>query len=140
MRFQPRTEQEVSAGGLWVKGTYDFEVVEAAEKQSSKGNDMVELVIRLYDKEGRTKKVFDWLVATTGGAYKIRHFADATGMLGEYERGELEAFKMVGKVGRCEVAIKKDKAGAYPDKNSISDYVKSDTPVNLPEQDDEIPF
>lgn len=144
MRFQPKTEQEVAAAGLWPKGAYDFEVTEATEKQSSKGNDMIELVVRLYDTEGRTRKVFDWLVDTDGGAYKIRHFAEAVGMLPEYEKGEMQAFHMIGKAGRCEVVIQKDKTGAYPDKNSIADYVVGGTATpgaKTPAMvDDEIPF
>lgn len=147
MRFQPKTENEVAAAGLWPKGTYDFEVAEAAEKQSSKGNDMIELVVRLFDAEGKSRKVFDWLVDTEGGAYKIRHFAEATGMLEAYERGELRASDMEGKAGSCIVIISKDKTGQYPDKNAISDYVKpKDGTAASPERfkreemDDEIPF
>lgn len=143
MRFQPKTENEVAAAGLFPKGTYDFEIAEANDKQSKAGNDMTELLVRIFDTDGKSKKVFDYLVDTEGGAYKIRHFAEATGMLPEYEKGELLAYQMVGKTGRCEVGIQKDKTGQYPDKNAVFDYIggglaaplKSETMV-----DDEIPF
>lgn len=142
MRFTPKTENEVSSAGLWPKGTYDFEVADATDKQSKNGNDMTELVVKIYDQEGKSRKVFDYLVDTDGGAYKIRHFAEAAGLLKEYETGFLPADVMIGKTGRCQVIIQKDKTGAYPDKNAISDYVKSDGPVTIPTQeiDDEIPF
>lgn len=145
MRFQPKTENEVAGAGLFPKGTYDFEVAEAADKVSSKGNDMTELVVRVFDKDGKNKKVFDWLVDTEGGAYKIRHFAEASGMLAEYEKGELMAEDMIGKTGRCEIIIQKDKTGAYPDKNAITDYLKGEpgaAPVSFDRKDldDEIPF
>lgn len=134
----------MAEAGLMPKGMYDFEVTEAADKQSKAGNDMVELLVRVYDEEGKSRKLFDWLVDTDGGAFKIRHFAEATGMLAEYERGELLSHDMVGKTGRCQVLIKKDKTGEYPDKNVISDYVKSDgnaaTSRTAELVDDEIPF
>lgn len=144
MKFEPKTENEIAAAGLWPKGSYDFEVVEATEKVSQKGNDMVELIVRLYDSEGKTRKIYDWLVSTDGGAYKIRHFAEATGMLAQYEKGTLLASDMVGRAGRCEVVISKDKTNQFPDKNSISDYLKpkDGAPAKSAhaELDDEIPF
>lgn len=145
MRFTPKSEKEVAEAGLLPKGMYDFEIAEATEKQSKAGNDMVELVVRVYDNEGRSRKLFDWLVDSEGAAYKIRHFAEATGMLAEYEKGELRSHDMVGKTGRCQVIIKKDKGGEYPDKNAISDYVSGGAvsapkPGPAPLVDDEIPF
>ena len=146
MRFEPKSEKEVAEAGLLANGIYDFEVGEASEAQSKAGNDMVELRVRVYDSEGHWRNVFDWLVSTDGGAYKIRHFAEATGLLTEYEKGELRAEDMKGKVGKCKVFIKKDKDGQYPDKNAIADYINSDgaapTAANFDRSDldDEIPF
>lgn len=145
MRFSPKTEQEVAAAGLWAKGTYHFEIAEASDTVSKNNNDMTALVVRIYDKEGKSRKVFDWLVDTEGGAYKIRHFAEATGLLAQYETGNMPAEIMVGKTGRCEVIVQKDKTGAYPDKNAISDYLKAEpgaAPVSFDRKDldDEIPF
>lgn len=148
MRFQPKTEKEVAEAGLLPNGVYDFEVIDANEKQSKKGNDMVELKIRLYDAEGAARTIFDYLVDTEGGAYKIRHFAAATGMLENYERGELRAEDMAGKSGSCQVAIQKDKTGQYPDKNTVRDYLSDEggAPRAAPkakidaEMEDEIPF
>lgn len=148
MRFQPKTEKEVAEAGLLAKGTYDFEVTEASEKQSKAGNDMVELIVAVYDAEGRSRKIFDWLVDSDGSAYKIRHFAESTDMLAQYEKGELRSMDMVGKTGKCAVIIKKDKTGEYPDKNAIADYIKGNGSLaaqppapKTPELvDDDIPF
>lgn len=144
MRFQPKTEKEVAEAGLWKAGLYDFEIAEAAEKISAKGNDMIELKIRVYDADGNWRGVFDWLVDTEGGAFKTRHFADCTGMLAEYEKGELRAEDLVSKTGRCKLVIKKDKSGEYPDKNAIADYIKPGTgevtKAADPDLDDSIPF
>jgi hypothetical protein len=102
---------------------------------------MVELIVAVVDKDGKSRKIYDWLVSTEGSAYKIRHFAEATGMLKQYEAGELPASAMKGKTGRCEVVIKK--SDGYPDKNAISDYLGTSdgsaakTPALV---DDGIPF
>jgi hypothetical protein len=148
VRFQPKTEKEVAEAGLLAKGVYDFEVTEATEKQSKAGNDMVELIVAVYDAEGRSRKIFDWLVDSEGSAYKIRHFAEAAGLLPQYEKGDLPAHAMIGRTGRCQVIIKKDKTGEYPDKNAIADYVSggASKPAAAPADttpalvDDEIPF
>lgn len=146
MRFEPKTEKEVSEAGLLPHGTYDFEVVEAVEKQSKAGNDMVELKVRVFDSQGRYRNIFDYLVGSDGSAYKVRHFAEATDMLDAYDHGELRAQDMIGRAGQCKVIIKKDKSGQYPDKNSIADYLKASSPTSgdprpePPPIDDDIPF
>ena len=158
MRFQPKTEAEIEAAGLWPKGAYDFAVRDAADKVSEKGNDMIELDVEVVNGDGETRTVKDWLVATDASAYKIRHFARATGMMDAYQRGELKAKAMIGKTGRCQIGIKKDKGGQFRDKNGIIDYIdpaeSGDAPAPRPkapartpapsggdfDDDDEIPF
>jgi hypothetical protein len=122
MRFQPKTEQDVAGGGVWPAGEVDFEILEAAETVSKTDNDMIKLRVRVYNAEGRSKTIFDYLVATEGGAYKVRHFAEAVGMLANYERGELYADDLPGKAGRCKLSIRK--SPEYGDQNQIQDYVK----------------
>ena len=153
MRFQPKTEAEIAAAGLWPVGEYDFEVKDASEETSSSGNDMIKLQLNVFNASGDKITVFDYLVHTEKSAYKVRHFAEATGMLPQYQRGDLEAIDCVYKTGRCKLAITKDKTGQYPDKNSVSDYVKAVVAASLPaprrpamanagprDIDDEIPF
>jgi len=152
MRFDPKSEKEVAEAGLLPLGNYDFEVVAAEEKRSEKGNDMIELRARVYDNDGQGRTIFDYLVHTDGGAYKVRHFAYAVGMGVEYEKGELRADRLVGATGKARVFIKKDKTKQYPDKNSISDYLPptgngaashataGDPRPAAPPFDDDIPF
>ena len=77
MRFQPKTEQEVAGDGVWPASEVDFEILEATETVSKTGNEMIKLRVRIYNAEGRSKTLFDYLVATEGWAYKVRHFAEA---------------------------------------------------------------
>lgn len=144
MKVNPISEQDAAAPGLWKRGLYDFEVVTAVEKVSKGGNDMTELLNKVFDASGKSRLVNDYLVESEGMAYKTRHFAAATGMLKQYEKGDVPAADMVGKTGRCQLTIEKGKDG-YPDKNKIQDYVPTTGKLiasvadkDLP--DDEIPF
>jgi hypothetical protein len=149
MRFAPKTEKEIAEANLWPTGNYDFEIMEAEDTLSKAGNEMMEMKVRLYSEDCGTQIVTDYLVDTPKAAFKIRHCANAVGLLAEYEKGELLAADLVRRTGKCKVVIRKDNSGQYPDKNQIADYLKSDTgrAVELPpkekanaEIDDEIPF
>lgn len=143
MKVTPITAAAATAPGLFKRGPHDFEIMTAVEKQSKAGNDMIELLVKVYDTEGRSRLINDWLVESEGMAYKTRHFAEAVGLLSQYEKGELHSADLPGKTGRCQVGIKKE--DGYPDKNRIQDYLTgAATPliasVPEPELDDEIPF
>jgi hypothetical protein len=146
MRVTPITEKEAEDAGLWKSGLYDFEVLTATDRLSKAGNDMIELNLKLYDPEGRSFRLFDYLVSNEAMAFKVRHFASATGMLPQYEAGELKGEDCVGKSGRAQVTRQKAKGG-YPAKNVIQDYlpVLAGQPLvrsvkNPDMADDEIPF
>jgi len=146
MRFEPKSEQEVAEAGLAPAGKYAFEVLEAVEKTSKAGNDMIALKIGI-EYEGSTRGVFDYLVAGEKTAYKVRHFADAVGMIAEYERGALNADDLVGLTGECHIVVQPAKDG-YDAKNSVKDYVKRAAGSVAPARsaktetviDDDIPF
>lgn len=143
MKFQPKTENEIANENLIEPGEYDFEVVAAFDKVSKSGNDMIELKLRVFAE--RERVINDFLLEKI--AYKLRHFAEATGLLDTYNSGDLIADDCVGKAGRVKIGIQKDKTGAYPDKNTVNDYVVDGTsepkPVRLEQvalKDDDIPF
>jgi hypothetical protein len=145
VKITPKTEAQISQGGLLPKGEYDFEVVEAYDKKSSAGNEMISLVLHVFDNEGNYHTVFDWLVSTDGAEYKVRHFCATTGTLDKYDAGNLVADDCKELTGKAKIVIKKDKAGNYPDKNGVSDYVQptdsTAKAVYVPKElDDEIPF
>lgn len=145
MKVTPISEAEAADAGLWKRGLYDFEVLEAKERVSKNGNDMIEVNLKLYDTEGRSFRLFDYLVSSEGMAFKVRHFSSSIGLLAQYEAGELAAHDCTGKAGRCQVGIQKAKDG-YPAKNIVTDYlpqivgqplIASKAPEDM---DDEIPF
>lgn len=128
MKFQPQSEEDIAESNLISPGDYPFEVTKATDKTSKNGNDMVELQINVTDNEDRTRGVFDYLVSIESMAYKIRHFAEAVGMLGNYEQGEMKADDMVGCAGKCRIAIQPAKDG-YAAKNVVKDYLKRESAV-----------
>lgn len=140
MRVEPKTEAEIQAMNLRNPGEYDFLVVDAIEKRSSKGNDMVELKLQMEDSEGRQFTLFDYLVSIDSMAYKLRHFAETTGLIAEYEKGDMAAEYMQGRTGKCKVGTQPAKA-PYPAKNIVTDYVGTGATEPVKQLvDDEIPF
>lgn len=147
MRVAPKSEKEIAEMGLWPAGVYGFEILEAEETTSKSGNDMIRLSVRLFDDHGNYTNVYDYLLEQM--AAKLRHCAEVCGVLTDYENGELSAVSLIGKTGRCKLIVQKDKAGQYPDRNAIADYVRAkDTnggstvppKARKADLDDEIPF
>jgi hypothetical protein len=149
VRFTPKTERELAEEGLIPAGTVcDFEVIEAEEKQSRAGNDMVALQLKVWRPNGSTTTLRDWLVSNFPG--KLMSFANSTSMRDAYDAGEMTADAMVGRCGKLKVGIE-EANGDYPARNKVASYVKSDAqpdpargggakPGGKPALDDDIPF
>lgn len=149
MKITPKSEKELAEMNLWTVGEYSFEVLDAEDTTSKAGNEMIKLKVSVFNNEGGHKILFDYLLDSM--AHKVRHIADACGLIDKYEAGSLEAIDLKGKTGVLKLKITKDKAGQYPDKNEIADYVpgkKSDAAASKPKNgaaaeampDDSIPF
>jgi hypothetical protein len=121
MNFEAKSAEDIAKLGLWAKGEYDFEIVKAEDATSkSTGAQMIKLELMVYDNDGRTRRITDYLLASL--AAKLRHFCDTCGLLPQYQSGTLCAADCEGRTGRCKVVIQEDKSGQYPPKNSIADY------------------
>lgn len=142
MQFKPKSEKEISEENLLPNGEYDFEVTAALDAKSASGNEMIKLQLNVFDDNGNLRIIFDYLLESM--AFKLRHAADACGVIDKYESGSLVADDFMGKTGRLKLAIQKDKTGDYPDKNTVRDYIKREAegviPAGLPALDDTIPF
>lgn len=143
MRFTAKSEKEVQEEGLLPKGNYSFEISDAKDEVSKSGNEMIKLILNVYDENGNSRLIFDYLLESI--AYKLRHAAEACGLLEKYESELLIAEDFKGKTGIVSVGIQKDKTGNYPDKNTIKDYVikkydesPKDHVPNFPDED--LPF
>ncbi len=133
MQFKPVSEKELKQASLLPPGIYDCEVVEATNSVSTSGNDMIVLKLKVFDNNGGSRFVRDFLLEKM--AYKLRHAAVAFKLSDEYEKGELIASDFVGKTAKCKIRIN----GEY---NNVQDYVVPDKEVQVGplELDDTIPF
>lgn len=151
MRFQAKSDEELQAMLLCHPGTYPFEVLEAKERLSQKGNEMIELKLKYWDSDGRERMVFDYLLESM--AYKLKHFCSSTGLLADYESGLLTDDKCKGKSGYVEIEVQEPRPKGdgtfYPPRNAVKDYVPKDAAKNVvtPEKvidkmelNDDIPF
>lgn len=150
MKFEPKTEKEIQEDGLWPAGEYGFEVLDSVtlggkvfatcerlskiKPDGSGGQEMIQLVTKVYNAEGNFRIIIDYLMASV--AYKLRHAADACGLLDKYEAGQITAEDFKGKSGNLTLRIKKG-TEEYPNaSNAIADYIvgkKADLPnANAP--------
>jgi len=127
--FSPMTEEELNSFPMLEPGVYDFEVLKSTRKVSKSGNDMAEINICVWDKEGKVNQLFDYLVFSkvAMNIRKVKHFCDATGLSENYQRGQLPE-ELEGLGGKVEIGIKEKQpnsnGGFYPEKNVVVDYVK----------------
>lgn len=146
MKFAPLTEEEAKPESkpfpVWPSGIYDFEVVGGYDKLSKKkivdgvekgGNEMIELKIKIFNSEGEEKIIFDYLLESV--SYKLRHAAEACGMLAKYNDGELVGSDFDGCTGKLKIRLGKPST-EYPDpKNEVVDYVVGAEPVKQKPKD-----
>lgn len=123
------TESEIAALGILPEGDYSFQVLNAADDISKKGNDMIVLDLCVFAPEGGERKVRDYLVpGTPWGVKKIHDFAHGVGLGGKYDSGEFTADDCLDRTGWCKVRVEKGKAkedgsGNFPDRNAVAWYL-----------------
>jgi len=151
MNFSPKTQAEIDAMGLMKAGVYPFTVSTAKEEVSKSGNDMIKLNLEVFDKEGKSHYVFDYLLEIVAG--KLFSFCVSTGMEQKYHAGILTSYDCIDKSGYVEIEIKKGnenpQGGTYPDKNNVKKYIVKpagavpsvyQSGTGKAEFDEEIPF
>ena len=118
-------------------GTYPATIIEAIEKVSKNGNDMIEIV---FETEGG-HRIYDYLVFTDKTGYKVDAFLSAIGKAPEKgQEVELVADELVGVELSIEVEIE-PADGPYDAKNKVSQYVAPDKKVAKDEKKDgKLPF
>lgn len=129
MKYTPKSEdtlekekQDAINSSLYENGEYDFEVLDTSDKASSSGADMITLKLNVFDNEGRGKIIFDYLTESMG--WKLRHAADACGLLNEYEQGNLAAHDFASRTGKVKIKTQKGNKDYPNPKNVVEDYVK----------------
>lgn len=120
MKFTPKTEEEIALSNLFPEGNYGFEIMNAEDKVSKAGNDMIVLHVKIFNEEGRERTLFDYLLESLD--YKLRHAAEVCGLLHRYEQGDLLAHEFVGKTGNLKLKQRKNKERDTME-NVIQDYI-----------------
>lgn len=138
MRFNVKTDEELAVMNLIAEGQYQYEVQNAEDTQSKSGNDMIKLILTVWDSEGRQHTVYDYLLEAM--PKKLKHFAKYAGLITKYESGELLADDCIGKCGALDLIIQEDKTGKYPPRNSVADYLIKKDFVQPKKVEDDVPF
>lgn len=88
------------------EGDYQFEVVDARNDESNKGNEMI--VMELAVEVGRDdpmKIPYVYLVFTAKALYQVKGFCGTTGLSDEWKNGSLDAEVCVGVSGKCHLIL-----------------------------------
>jgi len=134
--FKPLSDEEIESGSnfkLLEEGEYTFEVEKSVHEISKNNNPMAKLIIRIWDNDGLTVSIFDYLIFSNVGwnIKKIKKFCNSVGLQDAYKKGQLPD-DLAGFSGRVLISIqepmpKKDKVDEFhPRKNIVKDYVLSD--------------
>jgi hypothetical protein len=148
--YEVFTEEQAMAERfqLLPDGIYEAVTTASFDKKSSSGNPMMEVHLSVWDKEGRTYEIKDFLVFTKGMMWKVIHFAHSAGLLKEYEEGKLCSDVVISEIVKVKVSIEpgkeipQDKLNGKPvgskyfDKNRIEDYLPREDKIDIPFNDD----
>lgn len=121
----------------------DFEVVEAEEGVSKKGNEMIKLKLKVYAPDGSGHYLFDYLVSGAKSRYKVKQFCKAVGILvQDGVENEISDQDCVGKAGKL-VVVQED-SDTYGTQNKVAEYVALSGTTKLvqsaTEVEEQIPF
>ena len=124
MRVNPVDQKTADASGFqpWPAGEYAFEVKDCVEAVSTSGNEMIKLTLAIFTPDGASRTVFDYLLSTDKGQWKVRHFMQAIGLLPSYEAGIIETTEIFGRSGQCKVSIRPARDN-YAAQNQVVDYL-----------------
>ena len=122
-------------------GRYKYIVLDAREKRSSNGNDMLNLKLSL-EVNGRRVVQFDSLILIPKMFWKVEHFCKSAGIPEKLDEGRLMAQDCLNKEGYLDLCQKVDQQTGELG-NQVKDYVKPEdlstpTPADVAAFDDDI--
>jgi hypothetical protein len=120
MKFNPMDEEvneEKPKRELLPDGEYDFEVVDAEEKISQAGNEMIKLKLKVGD-----RFIFEHLVHLEKIAWKIKRFCESVDMIDHYRAGCLAAGDIIGRRGRCRICTAQREG--YDPQNRVDKWLR----------------
>ena len=103
------------------KGEYDAVIKSAVEKNSKKGNPMIEATFTVFGEGGTEVEIRDWLLSGDMGQRKLQRFCKSADLWDTYQAGELCADSCTDLNVRVKVII--EESDEYGPRNKIADYV-----------------
>lgn len=149
LTFTPKSEEELLKDMLWPEGQYAFQVLEAQQKPSKSGNEMIVIKMILINSSNQNKTINDYLMCDLSSQLlKLRNFCHTVGLGNQFESGRLCAEDCIGKEGILElkrVGERKVGDAVYPPANNVKDYVVSQKAKSVAVKqdefkDDDLPF
>jgi hypothetical protein len=101
------------------KGWFPAEFLDAAAKESARGNAMIEVRLAVTN-DGETREFRDWFTASERVAEKLRHACEACRALDAYNAGKIAPEIFPGRA--CDVRLDIEKRRGFPDRSVIVDY------------------
>jgi hypothetical protein len=129
-------------------GIHPYKVIDAIEGVSKNSDPMVTLTLEIWNDEGKSFTVKDWLIGTTSMAWKTKAFWVSAGRPERYELGNIFTDEFINQTGYLTTVLKKGANGdrKFPNVASYEPPVgKTSTPSLVVETapddlDDDIPF
>ena len=130
--------QQMREDALLKDGRYKYTVLDAKEKVSSTGNNMINLKLSL-EVNGRRVTQWDSLILTPKMFWKVEHFCKSAGIPEKIDEGKLTANDCYAKEGYVDIMQKNDsQTGDLV--NQVKDYVKPEDIAADKAFDDDIPL
>jgi hypothetical protein len=139
--YDVMSEQEAMAERfqLMKEGIYDAVVTASQDtKSANSGNPMMDMTITVYDENGKTNDVRDFLVFTKQMMWKVVHFVESAGCFEGYQDGKFCSQMAINKSVKVKIVVEpgseipqdklkgKPLGSKYPDKNKVEDYIKKE--------------
>ena len=153
--YEVMTEQEAMSERfqLLKEGVYEGVITSSEDKNSSKGNPMMDMTVTVFDKNGKSFEIRDFLVFSKVCMWKVVHFVESADCAKEYQDGKFCSEIAINKRVLVKVGVEpgalipEDKLNGKPlgskyfDKNKIEDYLKKDQLNSVDnELNDDVPF
>ena len=140
LNYQVMSEKEAMEERfcLLKEGIYDAVITESQDKVSQSGNPMMDITLAVYDDNGKTTNVRDFLVFTPKMMWKVINFSKSSGLMEGYISGKLCSEMVINQRVKVKISVEsgglipedklKDKplGAKYPDKNKVEDYLERD--------------
>lgn len=148
MQFTPVSEEDLDKmNPSFEYGNNDFQIKEAVNAVSKKGNDMIVLDLKLWDKNGSSRMAKCWLVFTDKMMWKIKNFCAAIEKPEWYEKGNIPEDELTDMSGSCFTSSEEyeNKEGKKRLRANVEDFIpysKDDKKENKKDEffDDDIAF